>query len=107
MLGGIKDGGWFGLNLAGDVLNRFGKIRDLIGNDFWQAEESNCANCYYSDNRKGDQAPKAHGYSFVVLGHELSLTLLAKDALELRLVANTGVWVNQTERKTKVFDRRT
>jgi len=37
----------------------------------------------------------------------VSLTLLDKDGLELRLVNNTGVWVNQTERKTKVFDRRT
>jgi hypothetical protein len=37
----------------------------------------------------------------------VSLTLLDKDALELRLIDNTGVWVNQTERKTKVFDRRT
>jgi hypothetical protein len=37
----------------------------------------------------------------------VSLTLLDKDAVELRLIDNTGVWVNQTERKTEVFDRRT
>jgi len=41
------------------------------------------------------------------LWHMVSLALLDKDALELRLINNTGVWVNQTERKTKVFDRRT
>jgi hypothetical protein len=33
--------------------------------------------------------------------------VLAKICYPLRLLINTGVWVNQTERKTKVFDRRT